>query len=1358
MYQLFELRLKDLNDRKLKSSATISCRFGGQAEALSTALAIIPRSSGSRTDEFIRSVCTLEAKDDGEHRDLSLHIQLFWIGNSGAYALPPIDKFFQQILRPPDGNQPRSWSLSDFYDNVHVPDSASLPCDAIQHALLSSQLYPFQNRAVQWLLQREGVQCEKNGEINPYLADASERATSHVRTKDALGCDMYVSRLFCDIQSNAQRLPALLPPLAGGILAEEMGLGKSVQLIALICIHRRNMASTDSPKVAASNLARSGATLIITPPSILRQWEAEIKKHAPSLKVLNYEGVRANESNMNAPRKKLLGYDIVLTTYAVLSSEMHYANEIPERYLRRTKVYEQRRSPLVEIDWWRVCLDEAQMVENGVSNAAKVARLIPRRNSWAVSGTPLRKDVNDLFGLLLFLNYEPFCVQRVWNRMLSGHQEDVKKLFGKIAMRHTKAKVRAEIHLPPQKRVIIRMPFTAIEEQNYSQLFQQMCDDSGLDTDGGPLYEDWNPERYTETMRHWLTRLRQTCLHPEIGLSNRRAFGHREGPLRSVDEVLEIMIDQNETALRVEERAVLMSTVMRGHLHSFGKKSQEAFRLYSEALKKAEIVVDDCREQLNLETTKGAALRRADIESKDLSPLQEDNKDEVEEQNTRLPVLRQRLRSALEVLHVCLFFTASATYQIKSNAELTVEDSEEFKALDIKEADLYEQAKRVRKELLVEISAKATSMMKRVLELKTAKPVTLPIINHFENTRGIESRQIVEEVEELRSFLNRQAKQLEDWRRTLIDLLLARLVDQDEEQEMTGEEYELSTKSQDTQYVYIDALRASFADRNHMINGVYSLLIDVEMKGALKIALEGGGHDPELFKSISNTRSQLKLPQDSSLSLRGVIAELRNLIGSVRWLEGERGSNRAAIEAAVLERELHNLNNVTTSQAKALVSLEKELDIFRSTMNQRLEFYRQLQHISDMVAPLQEEMNDDVDEVKVEAELQKETKHAEKLSTLKIKRRFLLHLRADSSRHEEQRICVICQSDFDVGVLTVCGHQYCKECINLWWSEHHNCPMCKHVLKSADFHNITYKPQELRADEERPNGASQGGQDSSITQSKSSIYSSISTIELNSIKSIDLPGSFGTKIDTLSRHLLWLRDADPGAKSIIFSQYRDFLQVLSRAFNRFKIGYASISDKHGIESFKEDPSVQCFLLHAKADSSGLNLTNATHVFLCEPLINAALELQAIARVHRIGQRRPTTVWMYLISNTVEEAIYDLSVSRRMAHMQRSTSTPLKANKSRATTPTAKVEHSDLEAEIMLDTANSLELQTAPMSGLMTKNQSGGEVVSNDDLWSCLFGKVRSKEDIAVGNEVEQEIGRGLRQAAAEGRRVEEDQA
>ena len=158
--------------------------------------------------------------------------------------------------------------------------------------------------------------------------------------------------------------------------------------------------------------------------------------------------------------------------------------------------------------------------------------------------------------------------------------------------------------------------------------------------------------------------------------------------------------------------------------------------------------------------------------------------------------------------------------------------------------------------------------------------------------------------------------------------------------------------------------------------------------------------------------------------------------------------------------------------------------------------------------------------------------------------------------------------------------------------------------------------------------------------------------------------------------------------------------------------------------------MQAFLLHARAQSSGLNLVKATHVILAEPLLNTALELQAIARVHRIGQHRPTTVWQYLINDTVEEHIYELSVKRRMAHLNRvmpTTSTsPLGPSQS-SFSQQHQHEHQqhgdDVQhiSERIIEAANALELELpAPVNGLMAKGPSEGEMVDEEDLWACLF--------------------------------------
>jgi E3 ubiquitin-protein ligase SHPRH len=283
-----------------------------------------------------------------------------------------------------------------------------------------------------------------------------------------------------------------------------------------------------------------------------------------------------------------------------------------------------------------------------------------------------------------------------------------------------------------------------------------------------------------------------------------------------------------------------------------------------------------------------------------------------------------------------------------------------------------------------------------------------------------------------------------------------------------------------------------------------------------------------------------------------------------------------------------------------------------------------------------------------------------------------------------------------------------------WWKVNHNCPECRTQLTRSDMKEITYNNNTATAQEENHAAATTLSPGSSPSGGMS-IYAGIRDSTMNEIKTVKLDDSYGSKVDMMARHLLWIRNNDPGAKTIIYSQFADFLQVLRLALKRFKIGVSGIRDKNGIEKFKKDPAVECFLLDAKSNSSGLNLVNATYVFLCEPLINPALELQAIARVHRIGQQRATTVFMYIIGNTVEEAIYDISVKRRLEHVGGDVG-------SRSGSATPAVNEQAIERN--LDVANSEEIKTASLSKLV-RGGNQGEVVVEDDLWSCLFAKPRN---------------------------------
>ncbi|KAK8224788.1 SNF2 family N-terminal domain-containing protein [Phyllosticta capitalensis] len=1256
------------------------------------------------------------------------------------------ETFFYFLSDEPDpdnGNRPgrrerrrrpdrRPWTIPEFYNCVHVPSKDAIASlDTPQG--MTCELFPFQKRAVQWMLSREFAE-------RPYTSagkidESEDLPLTFQRKLNHEGRPYFVSfvrRMICTDRSLLEQ--EKFGP--GGLLCEEMGLGKTVELIALICLHRRTI---DKAKVydpyTDSEVVASGATLIVTPAGILEQWKQELARHAPHLKVYHYEGMPPPSWNKPEPDlvQELLQHDVVLTTYSILSREIHYTHDGSVRSLRREKQYEPRRSPLVQISWWRCCIDEAQMIESGVSQAAQVASRIPKVIPWGISGTPLKSQLSDLQGILLFLRFGPFHQGKVWDRLTP---ETLVQIFSRIALRHTKDQVREELLLPPQKRVVMLVPFTPVEEQNYNQLVQDMCDDCSLTSDGMPVdeYGDFDNTLMVEKMRTWLTRLRQTCLHPQVGGRNRRALGRRAGPLRTVEEVLNVMVEQNDVQVRAEEREHIFAQVGRGHIYGFAKddprRSEKALLIYRSALQQAEAFVEESRQDLAEEQKRVKSIDQGGSLSVTKAETEGDEDKEGRE-TSRLSYLQKALRAAIEVQHVCTYWVATAYYNIKSDENITKPDSDEFKRLEELETQWYGKAQSIRKELLQESYAEACQIMAK---LESSPSTYISVISPAEDLGGIENRRILDKLDLVIDCLNEQGKKVNEWRNKVVEILSSPLVDADDE-DTTGEEYEKSAKAQDDLQVYVTYLRAVIADRQRLLTSYDGTLAGVERKHAEQHAKTDRGTARELVLQLAMEYEKSTSLQPKEVSLQQVVADIRTL--STTFLGGH--GQRAARELAIAQEQMQKVSQIISQEKKSVDQLEKEFEIYTKCNNSRIEFYRQLQHLSDQLKAYKDELDETLDKVALRVQEAKEKKAAERVVDFKKKQRFLRHLKNESQEENGPRLCVICTEQFELGVLTVCGHQYCKACFRHWFRDHRNCPLCKRKLHRNEFQEITYKPQELRAHEEHQSPGSSGSSDD--PDSRQSIYTEMSEQTMKAIKAIDINGSFGTKIDTLARHLLWLRENDPGAKSVIFSQYSDFLEVLGDALRQFKIGFSKISEKGGVQRFKKDASIECFLLDAKSDASGLNLVNASYVFLMEPLVHGAIELQAIARVHRIGQRRPTTVYMYLAVDTVEENIYEISVQRRLEHMA-----------GRGNRVMNGVSSEETLQESILEAANSLEMEQAPMSKMLVAKKGGGEVVSKGDLWSCLFGVPgRVRRSKAVTAQGQRELERYARAEAAEGR-------
>ncbi|CAM6114787.1 unnamed protein product [Calypogeia fissa] len=239
------------------------------------------------------------------------------------------------------------------------------------------------------------------------------------------------------------------------------------------------------------------ATLVVCPTPILQQWQDEIVRHTRpgSLRVIVYEGVKkgafvvldgkdVGSDNMGRLKvvsaHELAAADIVLTTYDILRTDLSHDSDKTksnQRSLRYFKRYPVVPTPLTRLRWWRVCLDEAQMVEGSTTKATEMALLLDAQNRWCVSGTPIQRGLDDLFGLLRFLQAEPFDDYQSWNQVLrqpyeAGDAETVTymhKFLGMLMWRSTKLLVKDELHLPPQDERLSWLRFSPVEAHFYRQ-------------------------------------------------------------------------------------------------------------------------------------------------------------------------------------------------------------------------------------------------------------------------------------------------------------------------------------------------------------------------------------------------------------------------------------------------------------------------------------------------------------------------------------------------------------------------------------------------------------------------------------------------------------------------------------------------------------------------------------------------------------------------------------------------------------------------------------------------------------------------------------------------------------------------
>ncbi|KAK4162973.1 SNF2 family N-terminal domain-containing protein [Cladorrhinum sp. PSN259] len=262
--------------------------------------------------------------------------------------------------------------------------------------------------------------------------------------------------------------PILIPgsplPGLGGILADVMGLGKTLTMLSAIACSKQGIP--DAPS----------ATLVVLPSrQLLDVWDSEIKRHFQpgTLSVaLFHQGHRAKMPN------ELLGYDVVLTTYHTLAADW------------------KGLGVLQKASWLRVILDEAHWIRNQATGLFKAAANLKAERRWCMTGTPIQNSLDDLRSLLRFLQQGPLSESKQFKKYIhepiaqrpdyDGSFRNLQLLLRNMCLRRTEAL----LDLPPSTTEIVKITLTPEESAAYRRLEvhcqeeyeRQLCTKSKVNT------------------------------------------------------------------------------------------------------------------------------------------------------------------------------------------------------------------------------------------------------------------------------------------------------------------------------------------------------------------------------------------------------------------------------------------------------------------------------------------------------------------------------------------------------------------------------------------------------------------------------------------------------------------------------------------------------------------------------------------------------------------------------------------------------------------------------------------------------------------------------------------------------------
>ena len=292
----------------------------------------------------------------------------------------------------------------------------------------------------------------------------------------------------------------------GGVLADDMGLGKTIQVISLLLVK----AHSSKDRLPS---------LLVVPASLLGNWQREIMKFAPSLKIW-----MAHPSGEGTDRPENLSFHLIITTYGSVA----------------------KLSWLHEVNWSLTILDEAQAIKNPGAKQTKAVKGLKSIQRLALTGTPIENHLGDLWSLFDFVSPGLLGSSKDFEKFLkSRHKSDdnpyasLRRLVKPYILRRLKTDKSIINDLPDKTEMKVYCPLSRAQIALYQDAVASLARE----------IEGSSEIKRRGVVLAYLMRFKQICNHPSLMLKEGVFSAKDSGKFQQLKEICEIIASKQEKVL-----------------------------------------------------------------------------------------------------------------------------------------------------------------------------------------------------------------------------------------------------------------------------------------------------------------------------------------------------------------------------------------------------------------------------------------------------------------------------------------------------------------------------------------------------------------------------------------------------------------------------------------------------------------------------------------------------------------------------------------------------------------------------------------------------------------------------------------